>query len=631
MIYILAYHNFWQLVGKKTIVYRTAPEYVIEYLRAKGSTVIQSDTRPKDAALIMGNSKDWPTEDQLGPIPKKAQPAFDSDIPEYYDVVHYIGRSNANVYRRHKLNDYLKRKWSVATLYEGSVDLTNVKFIVISDPRGADELVNKAECPIYYDKTDSWEALTDHVDTELIEKAAVVTCSSKAIYESVECKNKYLLPNAADSYKYYPVNKHDIAVYVGKAENKIDYDYCQKLKEEHPDFKFVSIGVKIPGFEYMDFMPAKEMNKFLRKCRIGLVPLVNNAYTHGQFNLKVWNYIQNKLPVIVTDKYNYDGIKNVHIEWTTDFVEEEVPLWEDLFERMIEIWGYSKPELIVGRNFDTNEVYRIWWSISHKCNFKCPYCCQSTATDIYGVNEEEAEKVAVKINELIKTTDKSIRMSILGGEPAIYDLPKLLSIIKKDYDKEIEFSILTNFALKDAEWWSSLAEYGKIFLLASCHVSQIRSIEEWADKATKLKNINFKAKFVVDDNNFEEVKKYYFYLREKGLEVTLEGCRDSNHHPDFGEEVYDFIKKYDLPAYNMDDEDITQTEAIIRFHDKVGECDRVKCYRRLSIKGSHVISGCKLPMNEYPIYNLDKLRDQIYVCNRAVDCNLCKVNKVYRI
>ena len=335
MNYILAKHNFWQLVHKKVIVYREAPEYVLDYLRHKGSTVIHSETRPENAVLIKGTGYDWPTKEELGVTAE-----VENDVPEDYEVVQFVGNTakGLNIYRRQKLNAYLKKHYKVATVYKGSVDTSNCKFIIISDPREADELIEKAQCPIYYDKTDMWDALVDGIDEAVLNKATGVFCSSRFIYANTEHKNKVLLENAANYYQYpfdRVYEKENIAVYVGRAENKVDVEYCDKLRQEHPDFKFVSIGLEIPGFENIPAMNWEDMMKYLQKCKVGLVPLKDNAYTAGQFNLKVWDYILNKMPVIVTNDYNYKNIKNVHKEWTTEFVEEPITYWNSVFDKIL--------------------------------------------------------------------------------------------------------------------------------------------------------------------------------------------------------------------------------------------------------------------------------------------------------
>lgn len=337
---ILAYHNVWELFNgkrKDIIYYKTAPAYIIQMFITNDFDIRQSDTQPPAAVLIKGWGKDWPTEEECATLIKE----MNYILPDC-DIVHYIGNTKKSIYRRHKLNEYLKQKYTVSTIRLGVAPMSEGQVLVISDPRGSDALVAEAikhSCKIVYDRTDNWRGLPESpfCEDEILEKASVVICSSKWLYDDLdgEHSNKVvLIESGADEFEWKETEKRDIAVYVGSAEGKVDEEYCSMLKEEHPDFQFVSIGYDIPGFMNYKFMDKDLMMKYLSKCKVGLIPLKDDAYRAGQFNLKIWDYIQAHLAVVTTNDYNYKWSKNVSTEWHTDFTEEPIVYWDEVFKKM---------------------------------------------------------------------------------------------------------------------------------------------------------------------------------------------------------------------------------------------------------------------------------------------------------
>lgn len=272
---------------------------------------------------------------------------WEVEDPEYQEVqiLHYIRNPEKELfkYRRHLLNDYLNDRYNVKTVISDEEMDCKADVCIISAPQRAWKVLDnckKYNIPYIYDRTDYWKCYDKSpVDTEddIIKNADYVICSSQYIYDNTDNPNKILLPNMARKFYYYtPLPKENIAVYVGSTKDKIDIDYCHKLIEEHPDFKFISVNVPIDGFIYKSGMKWHDMMDYLSKAKIGLVPIKSDDFHMGQFNLKVWDYIQAHLSVLVTNDYNYKGIKNVHTEWTTDYVDEEVKYWDfSIFDKLL--------------------------------------------------------------------------------------------------------------------------------------------------------------------------------------------------------------------------------------------------------------------------------------------------------
>lgn len=382
-------------------VYKKAPDYVIKFLKDNGVNVEQSDTRPEGAIIHNGSYATWPTKEELNPdilvrkfyiddnnynfvihsirkgdrliysedLTKQLSPELEAiatfiskkepekapkeriyldhvmtnnsdlnEVPEDYEVVHYIGNIVSSVkYRRHKLNDYLKQHYKVATIYRGSCDMKGT--LIVSDPRGSFDLVNEAiknNCRIIYDRTDNWDALYPEIEDALFQNAEVVFCSARYLYDTCTAKNKVLLENAGDEWTYTSPTKEKICVYVGKSSNKTNDELCNKLKEANPEYKYVSIGTKIEGWEYLPLLPKDVMMSYLDHCEIGVIPLKEDDYYKGQLNLKVWDYLNAHLKVYTNNIYNFQGIPNVYDNWAdavnSEFVEVNVPKWEDVFK-----------------------------------------------------------------------------------------------------------------------------------------------------------------------------------------------------------------------------------------------------------------------------------------------------------
>ena len=226
-----------------------------------------------------------------------------------YDFVHYIGPvGKTNVYRRWQLNRYLNENFKVKTLKVG--EQYDLRYppkhgIIISAPQYS-EFLKDIDTDFFYDRTDNWSANEKYAGMEdwILERAKVITVSARYLHDITP--NSVRIDSGANPWNGYDVEREYIAVYVGKEDGKVDEDLCRKWKLEHPEFRFLSIGRVIPAFdECLPFMEWEEMMKFISKCKVGLIPLMVNEYTKGQFNLKYWDYKQAGLDVWTTIDYNY--------------------------------------------------------------------------------------------------------------------------------------------------------------------------------------------------------------------------------------------------------------------------------------------------------------------------------------
>lgn len=246
-----------------------------------------------------------------------------------YDVVHYIGHTNCLgiKYRRNHLNEYLNCNWSVKTFHP--YDKWNIankpKCLIVSASYGSDKFVDKAlelNIPIYYDRTDYWNANPNqerfgHTEDKLLQVADVITCSSRYLADITS--NGIRIDNGTTQFNHIEPRRENIAVYIGKEDNKVDASLVAEWKKQYPDYEFVSIGATVEGCRRLNHKPYQEMMRYLCKCKIGLLPLKDTEYCKAQFNLKYWDYKQAGLRVLMNLSYNYE---DAIMKWWPDVCEE---------------------------------------------------------------------------------------------------------------------------------------------------------------------------------------------------------------------------------------------------------------------------------------------------------------------
>lgn len=547
-----------------------------------------------------------------------------------YDFVHYIGPTGAvPVYRRYHLNNFLNKHFRVKTLYKGQEwDLAkNPKYgIIVSAPQGS-EFLSEIDCPIFYDRTDYWNAHENEkyrVEDWLLEKARVITCSSK--YLSEITPNGIRIDNGAQYY-YTNKRKRNVAVYVGKEDNKIDLEICEKWRVEHPELRFVSFGRKIPKYKFFPLTSWNEMMDYISTCKVGLIPLKINDYCKGQFNLKYWDYKQAGLDVWTTIDYNY---KDATLKY-----------WDDVCRDILKAYGFdvekSQNTILI---HEPNDVVYAKWRTSFACNFKCPYCIQRNSKG-KNLSREEMKEVAHQWARLIdthlSTSDKRLKIGIIGGEPSLYPLDEYLkewNDVALKYDKTISVSILTNFSLHDENWWNSLHLSNiNLNLNTSLHPSQYKNdseIEQQLDKAKKI-TANISIKLVCGNDNFEECKKYANMITSRGLKLLVDGEREPRKQDVIvTNDAYEWSIERGAKTCNLNGKQMSRTELINICHNlNLHDCH---CWHRMYIDGDELISGCKLPTKEkINIRDIKKLEWVEDDCRLFGNCSYCNAGKLVNL
>lgn len=99
--------------------------------------------------------------------------------------------------------------------------------------------------------------------------------------------------------------------------------------------------------------------------------------------------------------------------------------------------------------------YCVSWKVNSLCNFNCYFCLQkgsnsnSFSKEELENNYKELSVTLDKINaELIDLHDKYILINLIGGEPTLSDLPRLLSNLNCG-DNKIKIAIISNLSCTD--------------------------------------------------------------------------------------------------------------------------------------------------------------------------------------
>lgn len=530
---------------------------------------------------------------------------WESDVPlvtdsHYYDMVQFIPKSNVytDCYRRRKLSEIFKSKLDYSEYKDNTY--MNCHILYVSGPVQYDFLNHFIKYDILvYDRTDNWTA-KDEAERHTLENATVVINSSEWLYNDSKSKrgqNTYYIPNGCTKFDPIETEKIDRYVYLGNTSfDKVDLDEMNKYPTDvYGKYVDVTVLKDYPNLKYKGFLEEKDFPTVLPKYKGGLIPFKKDDWTAGMLPIKYFVYKCAGLPVIST--YDYGDI--------------DVKDWSEIAEEILNTIGQNSSQ-----NFELvrrpEDRLSIWWSISKQCNFRCPYCCQTDKT----VKKVDVDKVSKHLRSLMeKSKFNKFQISLLGGEPALFDLETIINNLSSD-KWDLRVDILTNFSLKDADYYKHLQKLHpntEVHICASCHISQVKDMDKWMQKVRDVGS-NIHAKFVIGNSNFEETKKVIDKYPD--VPMTFEGMRDANHYPLFNDEIAKFIR-------NNND---TQTDLIVKVH--ALNIPKVECWRRLALRGDEVHSGCKMKETITSVYDLDSL-DWIYrECNLSRVCNLCMVGKM---
>lgn len=243
----------------------------------------------------------------------KEIPPINGEIVQFMKLYGY-DKEKSN-YRRFKLSAYLQEKYG--DKYFPIVDVRKCpkegkfKYAIISTSVGWEVVTAYKYDYLIYDRTDNWSAWGKNNAEEeqrLLDKADLIFTSSKWLYEDTLKRAKtdtttvIYVPNGCDVKEYKPVEKYPETTlcYIGKTDNKVDWDYVKTLADKYKIKVYGAIEEQFehPNVEWCGFLPEEVLHREISKCHYGLIPFNEGEWTAAMLPLKLFHYANAHIPTI---------------------------------------------------------------------------------------------------------------------------------------------------------------------------------------------------------------------------------------------------------------------------------------------------------------------------------------------
>ena len=185
--------------------------------------------------------------------------------------------------------------------------------------------------------------------------------------------------------------------------------------------------------------------------------------------------------------------------------------------------------------------------ITQNCNYRCPYCSQSKKF-VKGDLENASDSVLEAFLSFLDRIDKSFEITISGGEPLCH--PKFFDFAEKIVKKGFNISVVSNFSYP-ISWYEKLktiAGNQLAELFVSCHIGQVKNIDEFLEKTSAFDSIKENTKFtvgaVLSDDNLTEIKKIALFLKQKNINFELQHMRIKNSYVEYKKDAKEFISNF---------------------------------------------------------------------------------------
>lgn len=143
-----------------------------------------------------------------------------------------------------------------------------------------------------------------------------------------------------------------------------------------------------------------------------------------------------------------------------------------------------------------DRLYVIFWKITGKCNYKCPYCIVKDSPEyINDFNEKEIINIITpRVKKIIESINTKVCLDFSGGEATLVDLIKIIDQLS-DAKNLDHFSLTTN-GWRPLSWFEDLFKTviknnKYITIITSIHETEVNDLNELL---TKFLNIQMMAK-----------------------------------------------------------------------------------------------------------------------------------------
>ena len=145
-----------------------------------------------------------------------------------------------------------------------------------------------------------------------VAEADIVFADNMATIGDYESLNDIIyLPQGVNIDTFYElVDNREYIGYIGNLHFAIDYDFLAKLIELNKVEEFLIIGgilddraasiLSYSNVKYIPQISKRELNQYLAKMKIGLIPYAVNEHTVGVYPTKLFEYLAANVPVLST-------------------------------------------------------------------------------------------------------------------------------------------------------------------------------------------------------------------------------------------------------------------------------------------------------------------------------------------
>jgi MoaA/NifB/PqqE/SkfB family radical SAM enzyme len=188
------------------------------------------------------------------------------------------------------------------------------------------------------------------------------------------------------------------------------------------------------------------------------------------------------------------------------------------------------------------------WRMTSKCNYKCPYCRQGMRDGNKKSGRHCSDELADAVLKLAEGLPGTWLIKLIGGEPLIY--PRFFEVCEKLVSSGHELCTTTNFSLLYDEFQRLIDICGEklTFLTASLHPSQVKSVDEFVDKAAafrskKSASTSFTVTSVLVEEDFENLRAIEQRLTERGVKFKYQVLKTGEKYFKYKAEIEEQVKE----------------------------------------------------------------------------------------